>query len=134
MKLGVIIGIVLAASLTNAPVRADDRPKDSTAPSKPAVALVAVDPSDGIGASEARAIANEYFQQEYGDCGGTQRVRRSGRTWVFSLLFGAAGEKLKDTIKVDAKTGGVWSEGGPRYRTFKAFLEKTNAAHDERHP
>ena len=132
MKRSVHIGILLVAWIADASAWAGDATKNATAGSESAVPFAAVDPSDGIDASEARAIADEYFAQEYGSCGGAGTLRRRGRTWVFSILFGLKGEKLKETIRVDAKTGGVWSAGGPRYQSLQAFREKTTAYEEGR--
>jgi hypothetical protein len=90
--------------------------------------LSEVDRSDGIDAKEAEAIARAYFEDEYGMCGGPGDVTRKKRLWVFKVFFGLGGRELKDTIKVDAKTGGVWSEGGPRYRDLEAFRDREKAA------
>jgi len=126
MKRGVLIGSVLIAAFAGTSAKsawATDRPTATAA----ALRLADVDPSNGIDEAEARAIAEEYFGQEYGDCGGPDEPRRTGRTWVFTILFGLTGEKLKESINVDAKTGGVSSAGGPRYRTLQAFRRKTEA-------
>jgi len=132
MKRSVHISMLLVVWIANASARAGDATKNATADSESAVPFAAVDPSDGIDASEARAIADEYFAQEYGSCGGSSTLRRRGRTWVFSVLFGLTGEKLKETIRVDARTGGVWSAGGPRYQSLQAFREKTTADEERR--
>jgi hypothetical protein len=87
-----------------------------------------VDASDGIDVKEATAIAWAYFEDEYGMCGGPGDVTRKKRTWVFKVLFGVDGHELKETINVDAKTGGVWTPGGPRYRDFASFRDREKAA------
>jgi hypothetical protein len=89
--------------------------------------LVDVDPSDGIDVDEARAIAWAYFEHEYGDCGGPGDVTRKKRTWVFKVKFGVAGDIVKQPIKVDVKTGGVRSQGGPHFRDFKSFRDRKDA-------
>lgn len=92
-----------------------------------------VDPSNGIDAREARAIAWAYFEGEYGDCGGPDDGVLRRQTWVFKLAFGVAGETLKETIKVNARTGGVWSAGGPRYRSLEAFRKAVSARKQAKH-
>jgi len=82
-----------------------------------------VDPSDGIDDREAMAIAWAYFS-DYGlDCEGPDKVLRRGRTWVVSVWTGLTGEQRGDSIRVDARTGAVWSADSPRFRSFAAFRD-----------
>jgi hypothetical protein len=79
-----------------------------------------VDPTDGVDAREAKTIARAIFWDHLGACGGPDKVVLHGRTWVISLRFGATGARIKDTIEVDAKTGGV-SLGEHRFPDYAAF-------------
>jgi hypothetical protein len=102
----VLIGV---AVLVSANVEAKDSSKPSGARSTPAeeapLALIDVDPSDGIDAREAAAIAEAYFQQYSSiDCGAPGEAALHGRTWVFRLLFGVAAQPTGERIRIDAKT------------------------------
>src|SRR5882724_3506371 len=77
-----------------------------------------VDPTNGVGMAEAKAIAGVYFVQNISGCGGPDDAVLHGDKWVVSLREGYAGKRSDRTIEVDAKTGGVWSVGGPRFASF----------------
>jgi hypothetical protein len=117
---------LLVAALMLANVEAKGAPRTSGGQSalveEPGLALVDVDPSDGIDAREARAIAEAYFQQYSSiDCGGPGREALHGRTWVFRLEYGVSPLQTWETIRIDAKTGAISSDIGPRFRDFAAF-------------
>jgi hypothetical protein len=125
---GVLFLRVLAgvAVLVSAKVEAKDSSQTSGARStqveETPPALVDVDPSDGIDAREARAIAEAYFQQYSSiDCGGPGKAALHGRTWVFRLLFGATAQPTDERIRIDAKTGAISSDIGPRFRDLASF-------------
>ena len=119
----VLAGVAL---LVSANVEAKDSSRTSGAPSTPVEetppALVDVDPSDGVDAQEATAIAEAYFH-EYSliDCGSPGKAALHGRTWVFKLLFGVTAEPTGERIRIDAKTGAISSDIGPRFRDFASF-------------
>jgi|GEM_PF-2118562 len=120
---GVLAGV---AVLVSANVEAKDSPETSGARStrveETSVALVDVDPSDGIDAREARAIAEAYFQKYSSiNCGAPDKAALHGRTWVFRLLFGVAAQRTWESIRIDAKTGAISSDIGPRFRNFASF-------------
>jgi hypothetical protein len=83
--------------------------------------LRGVDVSNGIDANEAKAIAGVYLIQYLTGCGAPDQARLEDHTWVVSLRLGVAGRKSERTIEVDARTGGVRGDGGPRYRDFASF-------------
>jgi hypothetical protein len=92
-------------------------------PSPPAelVGLQYVHAEDGIDPHEAMTIAREYMSRYISSCGAPDDVVRRGETWVVSLLLGATGRRYDDAIEIDAKTGGISSEGGPSFRDFSSF-------------
>ncbi len=112
----------LAAFVSGGHARAGSTAETSSLSGAP-LRLTDVDPSDGIDVNEAGAIARAYFEHEYGDCGGPGEVTRKRGTWVFKVTFGLAGQELKETIDVDAKSGGVWAQRGHRYRDFASFRD-----------
>jgi len=125
---GILASLLLADVCAEANAHEEKAASPPTPVAETSSHLAEVDPSNGIDSNEAVVIADAYFEQEYGNCGGLSGVKREGRTWVFGLDFGITGERIKGTIKVDAKTGGVWSTEGPRYRNFESFLRLTVAA------
>ena len=78
----------------------------------------AIDVDDGIDANEALTIAERYFDEYLGACGGPALPTRDGRYWTSVVHFGVAGRALPTPIKVDAKTGGVQGPDGPTYASF----------------
>jgi hypothetical protein len=83
--------------------------------------LRAVDPSNGIDAREAVAIAGVYMVQFVSGCGAPDEAHLQGNTWVVELRLGLTGRKSDRTIEVDSRNGAVWGLGGPRYRDFQSF-------------
>ncbi|HEX3901268.1 MAG TPA: hypothetical protein VH853_00355 [Polyangia bacterium] len=83
--------------------------------------LQGVDPSNGIDAREALAIAGVYMVKYVIGCGGPDGAVLQGDTWVVGLRTGVAGRKSDRTIQVDSKSGAVWGLGGPRYHDFQSF-------------
>ena len=83
--------------------------------------LQGVDPSNGIDAHEALAIAGVYMVKYVMGCGAPADASLQGDTWVVGLRLGVAGRKSDRTIQVDSKSGAVWGLGGPRYRDFQSF-------------
>ena len=80
-----------------------------------------VDPTNGIDADEAKAIAGVYFVQNISGCGGPDDAVLHGDRWIVSLREGYVGKRSDRTIEVHAKTGGVWSAGEPRFASFDSF-------------
>jgi hypothetical protein len=83
--------------------------------------LQGVDPSNGIDAREALAIAGVYMVRYMMGCGAPDDAALQGDTWVVGLRVGVAGTKSGWTIQVDSKSGAVWELGGPHYRDFQSF-------------
>jgi hypothetical protein len=83
--------------------------------------LHVVDPSNGIDADEATAIAGVYMAKYIIGCGAADQAALDGNTWVVPLRVGYEGRKSDRTIQVDARTGAVWGLGGPSYRDFQSF-------------
>jgi hypothetical protein len=93
-----------------------------------------VNPADGIDAAEAMTIASEYLVRYISGCGGPDGMVKQGRTWVFGMRLGVLGKKSEDTIQVDAVTGGVFVEGGPRFGDFASFSTAKIDDRDELDP
>lgn len=83
--------------------------------------LEGVDPSDGIDADEAKAIAEVFRGRYVSGCGAADEATLDGNTWTVSLRLGFVGKKSDRTIQVDARSGAVWGLGGPRYPDFRSF-------------
>ena len=113
------------AVLVSAKVEAKDSSQTSGARSTPVEetppALVDVNPSDGIDAREASAIAEAYFQQYSSiDCGGPGKAALH-RPDLGLQLVGATAQPTEERIRIDAKTGAISSDIGPRFRDLASF-------------
>jgi hypothetical protein len=86
--------------------------------------LRGVDTSNGVDANEAEVIAGIYFGMHISGCGAIDEVVLHDRIWVASLLIGAGGSAMDETVDVDARSGGVSSSLGPRYPDFATFRQR----------
>jgi hypothetical protein len=83
--------------------------------------LKAIDATDGVDMKEAEEIANIYRSEYINGCGAALQPTLAGDLWTSELLLGYAGRKSNRIVRVHARTGGVWSEGGPSYRDLSSF-------------
>ena len=72
--------------------------------------LEVADSSDGIDATEARALAEAFFRRTQGSDGGLWSFSRKGEWWWFETLIGKG--VVGEPIKIHAKSGLVMKKGG----------------------
>ncbi|MDX2022641.1 MAG: hypothetical protein SF187_20565 [Deltaproteobacteria bacterium] len=85
--------------------------------------LATVYPADGIDAAEAERIAQAYMNEYVAGCGAPNPPVLQGKTWMFELRLGYAGQPSNKRVGVDAETGAVQGAGGPLFKTFQEFKE-----------
>jgi hypothetical protein len=81
----------------------------------------AISAADGIDLVEAQELANIYRSEYINGCGAALEPKLSGDLWTAGMLLGYAGKKSDRIVQVNARTGGVWSAGGPSYRDLATF-------------
>jgi hypothetical protein len=85
--------------------------------------LAALKVNDGVDASEAEQIADLYMLEYVSGCGAPMPPQLRDGTWTSPLRLGVAGQLSDRVVKIDAKTGAVYSPGGPAFGSFPAFAE-----------
>jgi hypothetical protein len=103
--------------------RSDDEPPPSLAElaARQDKRFDAIGVADGIDAVEAEELANIYRGAYINGCGAALEPTRTGDVWTAGLLLGYAGTRSDRVIRVDARTGAVWSVGGPAFSDLAAF-------------
>jgi hypothetical protein len=69
--------------------------------------LALIDPSDGIDASEAQAIAKAYFPSFVAELGAAGPPTRKGEEWLCTVAFGTSLQPGPAPIRINARTGAV---------------------------
>jgi len=118
------VGVVVAWVAGNAAWNRYDFPKwlePLRARYQDALSRVRVD--DGIDSTEAQEIAGLYLGEHISGCGAPEPPSLRNGKWVVPLRIGYAGALSDKVVEIDAKTGAVSSNAGPRFSTFQKFAD-----------
>ena len=105
--------VFLLAVLTFGCLSLDPRYSDDQVVQDLKQRLAKVVVGDGINATEARVIAENYYGHVIRYKGGVDQVRLEEPFWYADINMGAAGRRYPYSIKIRSSSGQVSCEGGP---------------------
>jgi hypothetical protein len=94
-------------------------------------ALTSIRLEDGLSQEEAQIIANVYFHNHVGACGGAFHPRKAAGSWVFAILVGAAGAYSGD-LRIQASTGRITMDGDVLFSSLEEFRTRSHDRLTER--